>query len=772
MKSSKLLSLIFVLFFAANNFIVAQNLLKMPELKPLPKTGVIDQPVVNDLKVDSNKISVNFDVLRHGNIYYNGYNLSDICDIELGGTSVKNKSIIKEINRDNREPMAFALVLDHSGSMKDNIEKLQQAVINLIKNKKKDDYIVIIKFDDKVRTITEGVNTDDLIKEFPANGLEGFGGKTALDDALLMGVEKLKSLPRNKYQKKFVIAFTDGKENSSYMVDSTSFNHKVLETSIENKIQISTADFGNDVDSDFMQNIAQVTNGYYYHLHNSVEMDPLFQDILMKINNKFIIDIPFSSFGKLKLTIKFCIDTAKKIERYVKIPINKGNVVTLDIKFDFNKDVVKAESYPLIEQFSHLLKDNPLLTQIELGGHSDTVGNADYNLDLSLHRAKAVKKILVDKYNIDDKRLIAQGYGESKLVSLTNMDADRRVEGKVITIEPDKTDTTINEDISKLKKYLSKDGDSWKKDTIVMTTLGRNRQWKNMLIITDWSEKNYRYGAQAMLWHKENIKKSGLKYFCLFNDGECKPKIVNGFSSFMNLKFRKVDANKPMGRADGIYFQKASTSIDSLLDLFRYVDTQNECNKDVPENDLEATAKAMRNYQNYTDVVLVADNNAGVRDFSLLKNLKRPVHVIVFGNKVGNKYYINEQLLDIAHTTKGSLHIADKDIDLKNDSAMTNDQIRLKYHLKIVEPSFKEPLHVKNKVKIAGTKYPNITSIYAVDEFYNFKYDLKKKKENYYILPTNAKRNTILYITSNGVTSKIYLEDFKYKKFSRKYLIN
>ena len=51
--------------------------------------------------------------------------------------------------------------------------------------------------------------------------------------------------------------------------------------------------------------------------------------------------------------------------------------------------------------------------RIEIAGHTDNVGSAEFNLRLSLDRASAVRAYLVEN-GIAAKRLVAKGYGSTK----------------------------------------------------------------------------------------------------------------------------------------------------------------------------------------------------------------------------------------------------------------------------------------------------------------------------------------------------------------------
>jgi len=106
-------------------------------------------------------------------------------------------------------------------------------------------------------------------------------------------------------------------------------------------------------------------------------------------------------------------------------------IARLNINFDFNKAYVKKIYYPQIKKVAEVLKANPKI-KIEIAGHTDNIGSAEYNKKLSLKRAEAVKNILVNVYKIDSNRIIVKGYGEEyPLVpntTPTNRALNRRVE--------------------------------------------------------------------------------------------------------------------------------------------------------------------------------------------------------------------------------------------------------------------------------------------------------------------------------------------------------
>lgn len=102
----------------------------------------------------------------------------------------------------------------------------------------------------------------------------------------------------------------------------------------------------------------------------------------------------------------------------------QGRVALYGIYFDFDKSDVKPESDPSLKEISKLLSDNPKLN-LYVVGHTDNVGDYNYNMKLSQARADAVVKTLVSKYNVDKKRLTPAGVGP--LAPVTTNDTE---EGK------------------------------------------------------------------------------------------------------------------------------------------------------------------------------------------------------------------------------------------------------------------------------------------------------------------------------------------------------
>ncbi len=104
--------------------------------------------------------------------------------------------------------------------------------------------------------------------------------------------------------------------------------------------------------------------------------------------------------------------------------------VELDVKFDFNKDNVKEESYGDIKNLADFMNQYPQTTTT-VEGHTDSVGSDAYNQKLSERRANAVRNVLVNQYGVDASRVNTAGYGETRPVADNATDAGRAINRRV-----------------------------------------------------------------------------------------------------------------------------------------------------------------------------------------------------------------------------------------------------------------------------------------------------------------------------------------------------
>ena len=105
-------------------------------------------------------------------------------------------------------------------------------------------------------------------------------------------------------------------------------------------------------------------------------------------------------------------------------PREVGAIVRLNnLFFDFNKADLKPESYPELARVLTYLKQNPKL-ELEINGHTDSVGTDVFNLELSKRRAQAVVDYLTSK-GAEPARLTMKSFGEDQPIAPNNTEEGR-----------------------------------------------------------------------------------------------------------------------------------------------------------------------------------------------------------------------------------------------------------------------------------------------------------------------------------------------------------
>jgi len=100
-------------------------------------------------------------------------------------------------------------------------------------------------------------------------------------------------------------------------------------------------------------------------------------------------------------------------------------IVLRNIFFDFDKATLRPESSAELEKLDQVLVENPTI-KIEILGHTDNKGTAEYNKDLSERRAKAVVDYLIGK-GIKAERLKYAGYGFEQPIATNDTDEGRQL---------------------------------------------------------------------------------------------------------------------------------------------------------------------------------------------------------------------------------------------------------------------------------------------------------------------------------------------------------
>jgi outer membrane protein OmpA-like peptidoglycan-associated protein len=114
-----------------------------------------------------------------------------------------------------------------------------------------------------------------------------------------------------------------------------------------------------------------------------------------------------------------------------KVEVNTDSVKILEqVFFDLDKSTIRPESFALLDQVANTLLLNPQLRRVEIQGHTDSQGTAEYNLALSQARAEAVRAYLIQR-GVAEYRLVAVGYGLSQPLTQETSESKRALNRRV-----------------------------------------------------------------------------------------------------------------------------------------------------------------------------------------------------------------------------------------------------------------------------------------------------------------------------------------------------
>jgi OOP family OmpA-OmpF porin len=124
-------------------------------------------------------------------------------------------------------------------------------------------------------------------------------------------------------------------------------------------------------------------------------------------------------------------------------------VINEKIQFAYDDDRILPASFDLLDEVGKVIKENPQIKKIEIGGHASTEGSDEHNLRLSDRRAQAVMKHLIEQAGVAPERLAAKGYGETRpLTQPDDAEEQREVNRRVefLIVEQDAVERRVEVD--------------------------------------------------------------------------------------------------------------------------------------------------------------------------------------------------------------------------------------------------------------------------------------------------------------------------------------
>lgn len=162
-------------------------------------------------------------------------------------------------------------------------------------------------------------------------------------------------------------------------------------------------------------------------------------DILNEQQSNFVLAVEKNGYvyKSLKVGIPAASNKPQEFRKKVSLDRISANykMILNFVYFDFNSANLKQESFDELNRLKQFLLSNPE-TNVEIAGHTDSIGPKAYNKSLSQRRAQAIVDFLVGE-GVPAERLIARGYGEEDPLASNDDEAEgrelnRRVEMRIL----------------------------------------------------------------------------------------------------------------------------------------------------------------------------------------------------------------------------------------------------------------------------------------------------------------------------------------------------
>lgn len=295
-------------------------------VKPTPPTIKEDDDII---KVDTELVNVSVRVIDRNNHPVNNLQEKEFKIYEDGKLQQIDFFSKSEV------PTNYALVIDNSGSLRQQLDKVVEAGKILVNQNRPADETMLIRFVDSRKITLEQPftsNKTDLNDALDNMFIEG--GPTAIIDAVYLAVKEVDDYERSKktddIKRRALILVTDGEDRSSQ------YDQKQLfELLRESEVQIYVIGFVDDLSKDsgfigkspqgkakaFLERMANETGGKAYFPASPSELPSLAKDISNEIRTQYSIGyIPSNDRrdGTYR-TIKVTVDDGPKAEKRIAI---------------------------------------------------------------------------------------------------------------------------------------------------------------------------------------------------------------------------------------------------------------------------------------------------------------------------------------------------------------------------------------------------------------------------------------------------------------------
>lgn len=334
---------------------------------------------------------------------------------------------VKKISAEKRIPMDFVFVLDITATMQDHINAVRGNVETFTKNllaKGIDFRLGLVMYSDSVEVIKQP--TGD-VQEFMwwLRDVQARGGKDEKEnslEALAAASNRIKYRPSAS---KMALLITDAPYHQKGEDGDGTTNYttqSIIDTLVKRELKVVPI-----TKTVFQQynKIANATRGTTFDI--TKPFGAILDTYTRNLTNMYAITYR-SEEPALPDSINVAVVNEQSYELVRRtIPILQigRKLIIEDLLFATNKAIPVATFQPQLERIAEFMMNRKTVV-IRVEGHTDGIGNAEYNLRLSMQRAEAVKTYLIQR-SVAAHRIHTLGFGKSRPIATNDTDIGRRL---------------------------------------------------------------------------------------------------------------------------------------------------------------------------------------------------------------------------------------------------------------------------------------------------------------------------------------------------------
>jgi len=271
---------------------VSQKQTALPTVTPTPEDD--DGGII---KIDTELVNLNVRVIDRTNRPINTLTQSDF--------KVYEDNVLQPIEFFSKSevPTNYALVIDNSGSLRFQLEKVIEASKIIVGTNRADDETSVVRFvsSDKIE-VTQDFTSNKTDINDALDNLYVEGGQTAIIDAIYLAAEKVDSYEKtrnpNDKKRRALILVSDGEDRDSFYKEQ-----QLYELLRESDVQIYAIGFINELSKEggfigkspqgkakaFLERLATETGGKVYFPNNISELNSIAQTISSELRTQYSI---------------------------------------------------------------------------------------------------------------------------------------------------------------------------------------------------------------------------------------------------------------------------------------------------------------------------------------------------------------------------------------------------------------------------------------------------------------------------------------------------